>query len=591
MPGAARSSLGTKVPAGIALVILASLGLYGVMAVTAVREAVLSAAETRLAAVADQIASLLSTVYGNQVALVESVAADPSLADALRDTAEADTAQVLDVLGRLGPLGATVSAVELRDRAGRLVLALGGGRDRSALATAAPPAPGVTPLLAHGDTTSFEIVSPVVGGADSLGWVIRVGNIAVGAEAVALIARLIGGDAELLVGNPDGSTWSNLSGGQSAPAIESGGGLRVRDGSERVAAWTPIDGMPWLAAVELPTTNVLEPVRGLMWDFTWLGALILALATFAAIVLGRRLTDPIIDLSRAAARVATGDLSAEARATGRDDEIGVLARSFNIMAESVRLSHEQLEGKVRRRTADLEEALSELRLAQEELVRQERLATLGQLASSVGHELRNPLGVMANAVYYLEAVQTDPPAKVKEYLGILRKQVFVSEKIVSDLLDFARVKPPQRSHVTVPELVDEALARVSVPEGVRVEREVPSDLAPVDVDPMQISQILLNLLTNAVQAVEDQGGGLSIRGVADGAFVRIVVSDDGVGVPAANRDRIFEPLFTTKARGIGLGLSVSRSLARTNGGDLTLAPESGSGTTFVLDLPRAEGHA
>jgi len=591
MPGVARSSLRTNVPAGIALVILAALGFFGVTAVAAVREAVLDAAETRLAAVADQIATLLSTMYGNQVAMVASVASDSLLAEALRNPAEADTAQVLDALGRLGPLGAAVSAVELRDGTGRIVLALGDGGDRGSLPAAAPRAAGVTPLTPHGNTTSFEIVSAVIGGVDSLGWVVRVGNIAVGADAVRAIAGLIGEDAELLVGNADGSIWADLTGARSSAAIESSGGLRVRDGTERVTAWTPIDGVPWLAAVELPAASVLEPVRGLIWDFTWLGALVLALATLATIVLGRWLTEPVIDLSRAAAAIARGDLSAEAHATTRDDEIGVLARAFNIMAASVRRSHQELEGEVRKRTSDLEGALSELRLTQEELVRKERLATLGQLASSVGHELRNPLGVMANAVYYLEAVQTDPPAKVKEYLGILRKQVFVSEKIVSDLLDFARVKPPQRAHVTVAELVDEALARVSVPERVRVEREVPDDLASADVDPMQVAQILLNLLTNAVQAVEDQGGSLSIRGVADGAFVRIAVSDDGVGVPAADRDRIFEPLFTTKARGIGLGLSVSRSLARTNGGDLILAPEDGSGTTFVLDLPKAEEHA
>ena len=591
MPGEARSSLRTKVPTGIALVILTALGFYGVTAVAAVREAELRAAETRLAAVADQIASLLSTMYGNQIALVESVASDTSVAEALRNPTEADTARVLDALGRLGPPGSSVSAVELWDRTGRVVFALGDGGDRISLSAAAPRVAGVTPLRPRGDTTSFDIVSPVIDGADSLGWVVRVGNIAVGAEAVATIARLIGEDAELLVGSTDGSIWSDLTGARSAPAIEAAGGLRVRNGTEWVTAWTPIGGMPWLAAVELPAANVLEPVRGLIWDFTWLGALILALATLTTIVISRWLTGPIVDLSRAAAAIAAGDLSAKAHATDRDDEIGVMARAFNIMAASVRRSHQELEGEVRERTSDLEDALSELRLAQEEIVRKERLATLGQLASSVGHELRNPLGVMANAVYYLEAVQTDPPPKVQEYLGILRKQVFVSEKIVSDLLDFARVKPPQRSHVAAAELVDEALARVSVPEGVRVEREFPSDLAPVNVDPMQVAQILLNMLTNAVQAVEDRGGRLLVRGETDGACVRIAVSDDGVGVPADDRERIFEPLFTTKARGIGLGLSVSRSLARTNDGDLVLAPDDGSGTTFVLELPKAEGDA
>ena len=231
---------------------------------------------------------------------------------------------------------------------------------------------------------------------------------------------------------------------------------------------------------------------------------------------------------------------------------------------------------------------AELEETQDELIRKERLATLGQLSSSVGHELRNPLGVMTNAVYYLQALLAGAPQEVSEYLGILKNQIHIAERIVSDLLDFARVKPPQRSVQDLPRLVEEQLARVAVPGSVQVERQFSDALPAAYVDPVQIGQVLLNLITNGLQAMEERGGMLTIRGeeVRDGC-PRLSVEDTGPGVPADLRDKIFEPLFTTKARGIGLGLPVSRSLARAAGGALTLDDDWQGGARFVLELPVA----
>jgi signal transduction histidine kinase len=255
------------------------------------------------------------------------------------------------------------------------------------------------------------------------------------------------------------------------------------------------------------------------------------------------------------------------------------------MASRVEEDHRLLEGRVQERTANLEQALESLRSTQEELVRREKLAMLGQLASGVGHELRNPLGVMTNAVYFLEMVQPDASAIVKEYYGVLRSQIGLSEKIVSDLLDFARIKPPRREAVPLTRLVDDQLARVPATDNVRIVRDVPTGLPPLNVDPIQIGQVLLNLLVNAVQAMEATGGTLTVRGALDGDRIRLDVSDTGPGVPAELQDKIFEALFTTKPRGIGLGLAVSRSLTEANDGRLSVTSRPGEGATFTLIVP------
>jgi signal transduction histidine kinase len=229
---------------------------------------------------------------------------------------------------------------------------------------------------------------------------------------------------------------------------------------------------------------------------------------------------------------------------------------------------------------------------QGELVRREKLAILGQLAGGVGHELRNPLGVMTNALYYLDAVLTDVTPAVREYLGILRTQVTLSEKIISDLLDFARVKPPRRETLSADRLADDQLARVGALDGITVEHDFPSDLPSVSVDPVQVGQVLLNLITNAVQAMEGKGGTLTLRGRRDGpGHVRLEVADTGGGIAPEHVEHVFEPLFTTKARGIGLGLAVSRSLMRSNDGDIAFTSTPGVGTTFSIRLPVADGAA
>jgi signal transduction histidine kinase len=242
------------------------------------------------------------------------------------------------------------------------------------------------------------------------------------------------------------------------------------------------------------------------------------------------------------------------------------------------------------RTSELNEALQRLKDAQDLLVRKEKLALMGQLASSVGHELRNPLGVMSNAVYYLEHVLAPQPGEVREYLAMLRQQIALSEKIVSNLLDFARASPVERHTTELRSLTAAQLRRVRPLDGFRVEQDFPEGLPSVDVDPVHAGQVVLNLLTNAVQAMGEAGGTLRIRGCRNGdGQVLLEVSDTGPGIRPEHLEKIFEPLFTTKARGIGLGLAVSRSLAQANGGDLTVRSTPGSGAAFLLTMPAARG--
>jgi PAS domain S-box-containing protein len=233
---------------------------------------------------------------------------------------------------------------------------------------------------------------------------------------------------------------------------------------------------------------------------------------------------------------------------------------------------------------DVAERTRELREAHEKLVRQERLATLGQVAGSVGHELRNPLGVISNAVYFLKAVQPDADDRVKEYLDIIENETRTSNKIVADLLDFTHIKSVDREPAAVPELIRQTLECYPVPPSVKVVLELPADLPPVYADPHHVVQVLGNLTVNACQAMPEIGK-LTISAAVQSDMIRIAVQDTGIGILHENMSKLFEPLFSTKIKGIGLGLAVSKKLAEANGGRIEVQSEPGKGSTFTVYLP------
>jgi signal transduction histidine kinase len=241
--------------------------------------------------------------------------------------------------------------------------------------------------------------------------------------------------------------------------------------------------------------------------------------------------------------------------------------------------YERFEEEVAKRMRDLEEF-------QEKLIRSERLAAVGELASGVGHELRNPLNVIRNCAYLLKiALSEKGDEETTKTLVVLDKQIDAANKIITDLLDFTRITPPSPVRVDLKNIINESLSLVSVPPHVTVCIKPGSNVRPIRTDPEQISRVFGNIIANAIQAMSAGGGELAIETGEDSDCVRIKFSDSGCGIPAENLDKIFEPLFTTKPKGIGLGLAISKRLVEENGGRIEVASTEGQGATFIVTLP------
>jgi signal transduction histidine kinase len=238
------------------------------------------------------------------------------------------------------------------------------------------------------------------------------------------------------------------------------------------------------------------------------------------------------------------------------------------------------------RTGQLQRSLAELDAAQQRLVQQERLAAIGQLASAVGHELRNPLGVLSNVFYLLRERHGGDDPWIDRQLATGEREVGAATLIVSDLLEFSRPRQPVCEDVDVTAIVEEVLSVAPPPSGVEVARRLPPGLPAIRADRPQLRQVLLNLVCNAYDAMP-AGGLLVIEADRDGPGVRVTVSDTGGGIADDVAPRLFEPFFTTKAKGIGLGLSVARRIIDAHGGSLDVRTHSGTGASFTLCLAAA----
>lgn len=317
------------------------------------------------------------------------------------------------------------------------------------------------------------------------------------------------------------------------------------------------------------------------------GAWAIIVLTIGAILLGLlvtvaslRVLAPIRRLTEGAVRIGRGDYATLVQVEG-GDEVALLAREFNAMADSLREREAQLAQK------------------QQELLRAERLAAMGRVTAQITHEIRNPLSSIGlNAEMLDEAIakaRFDDAAQAREsreLLGAIAKEIDRLTEVTEQYLRFARSAKPELSTEDLNEVAG-ALLDFLAPElaaaHVEVERAFSAGALWARADEGQLRQALLNLVRNAREALVEHGGGhLKVETSPRGEQVEISVQDDGPGVSAEDQPRIFDPFFSTKQRGTGLGLSVTQQIIREHGGELSCRSEPGRGTRFVVTLPRAE---
>jgi two-component system NtrC family sensor kinase len=323
------------------------------------------------------------------------------------------------------------------------------------------------------------------------------------------------------------------------------------------------------------------------------------LMALVIVVLTRRFVGaPIRRLIRATRSIGEGDLDARIHAprfAGAPDELGELQVAFEEMRARLRDAKAEIERFTRELEDKVEERTAQLESTREQLVRTERLASLGRLAATVAHEINNPIAGILNLSRLMERIIDDHgiPQKrvpdVREYLGQVTHETARIGSIVTDLLSFARQSRPTIGPVDLADLVRRSVSIVTPKlrmRDIRLEVSAAPGLAPVSCDAQQIEQVLINLVVNAAEASPD-GAMVAVRiGPAKGgAFIEI--EDHGSGISPEEIGRIFEPFFTTKddGKGVGLGLAVAYGIIEAHGGTIDVRSAVGKGTTFRVVLP------
>jgi signal transduction histidine kinase len=282
------------------------------------------------------------------------------------------------------------------------------------------------------------------------------------------------------------------------------------------------------------------------------------------------------------------------------EDIVLVAWCLLSVREMRHLARQRAEGEVlsareAEKSTALDRALHEL-TSQESIMRREKLAAVGQLAASVGHELRNPLGAVRNAsTYVAKRIATTPvgqDAKVTQFLALIDRELVNCTRIISDLLDFARDRPPSPQPCPLRPLVDEAIGLIPN-TSVAFHNEVPDTLPVPRLDKDQFRQVLINLMQNAAEAVPNhRSGDVRVRAAGgDGTPLRIEIEDNGSGVTEEVVRQMFEPLFTTKTKGTGLGLAIVAGIVKAHGGTIRVESKIDHGTTVAIEIPRRAAEA
>lgn len=594
-----RQSLRVRLPLLICGLIAVSLVAFLLVAFQQVQRELLRSGQERAQAAADQLANLLAQSAQQQITETHRAAQDPAIRQYLEQPGDAEAEKARQRLASLA--GAGQPPVELWDASGgRRLVGNPAKSDRPV-----PPTPGILRPTHEGAGTFqasdqavyWDVVAAVrADGTDAVprGFIVsrRILSRAGNSDA---IKKLVGTGAVITLGNASGGVWSDLSTPVAAPAVEVRPGLiddnRAPDGARLVGAATLVRGTPWMVLVEFPRRAIVAPALAFLVRMLLVVAGLVALAAAAAYILSARITRPLAELTHGAEAIAEGRF--EARITiDRADEIGRLAVAFRTMATEVHAAREQLETRVRERTA----AVVDLNTQLERRVAE--LKTLGgeleAFTYSVSHDLRAPLRHIAGFATLLEKrTGSARDAEAARYLATIAGAAAKMGRLVDDLLAFSRLGRAEMRATAVD--LDEVMRDVR--------REVEQDatgrrinwtmhpLPAVTGDPALLRAAFTNLVSNAVKYSAPRDPAeieIGARPPVNGERV-LYVRDNGVGFDMKYVDKLFGVFQRLHAaeqfEGTGIGLANVRRIVQRHGGRTWAEGELDRGATFFVALP------
>ncbi len=376
----------------------------------------------------------------------------------------------------------------------------------------------------------------------------------------------------------------------------SGGGEVILANGERVlGAFAEVPELGWIVYIQRSLAVAYEASRDML-NKTWTVMIFVTVfVLFLGYAVSLVLTHPIQALREAAIKLGEGDFNYLPDLSIPNDEIGELAHTFIEMSESLKVktaeiieAKDELEKLNRSLENRVEARTRELKSAQEELIKKERLAAMGQMASVVSHEIRNPLAVINNSIYFIKTktnATPSPDPKVVKHISIIESEIRQANGIIDEILSFARSRELNPKETVLHAYLEDLLMSYPFPNHIELEKHFCSQNPHVNIDQDEMNQVIRNLIKNAIEVMPEKGKIIIRTELMPDSTVRIDVEDTGPGIPKEVLEKLFTPFYTTKARGTGLGLAVVKKVIERHKGKVEITSVVGQGTCFKLYIP------
>lgn len=384
---------------------------------------------------------------------------------------------------------------------------------------------------------------------------------------------------------------------------KTGGGELVLEstGEKVLSAFAEVSDLGWVVYIQRSVSVAYQASEDML-SRTWrMMGIVTLFVIFLGYAVSLIITQPIRALREAAIKLGEGDFDYLPDLSMPNDEIGELAHTFMQMSESLKVktaeimsAKTELEKLNRSLEHRVEARTRELKSAQDELIKKERLAAIGQMSSVVGHEIRNPLAVINNSIYFIKtklnaAAAANPSIpvepKIAKHISIIESEIRQANGIIDEILGFARTRELNPKPMHLNSYLEDLTMSFPVPPHIEMVKKFSPDNPVVNIDPDEMAQAIRNLIKNGIEVMPERGT-ITVRSeVVDAGMVRIDVEDTGCGMPKETADKIFAPFFTTKARGTGLGLAVVKKVADRHKGKVEVTSVVGQGTCFKMFIP------
>ena len=587
-----------RLPVFICLLLLTVVVAFSWVSYLSVRKASMAIGAERVITLTDKLSAIFKQSLDRFAASVGAVASDNNIKAYLIAPNASDRAASLDTFRKYLKKDTANKLLQLVDSQNQVVLSSSyyGLQPRTIIDSLIMPGKGKPGYYTVGKIILFKglmyypTVAPVTGNNKTIGYLINWRLMKSTRQGVEQLGQLLGGNGKVYFGNDDQQFWTDMIRPVEKPPADLRKLQQVaqysrKDGKPVIASMRKIPGSRLLVLVELSNASFLETAAIFLRWVTVIGIILVVAGSLGGWLMSRNITRPLHQLSLAAAAIADGDYSSPVE-VDRNDELGKLAASFNIMAARVHAAQQELEQKVEERTKELQTAITDINDQKESERKKD------EFISIASHELKTPLTTL-KAFFQLAGREMPPQLKSHSFISNASRQLTRMERLIADLLDVSKINAGKMAYNLEEFDFDKALKdtidnvqQISPGHKLVLERSAP---VMIRADRHRIEQVIVNLLSNAIK-YSPEADKVLINSVLHGNKLRVAIKDFGIGISKKHIDGLFNRYYRidgsqNRFQGLGLGLFISSEIVKGHGGSVYVKSEPGNGSEFIFELP------